>query len=348
MKRSVLLALAAGASALAMPAAHAAPLAEGLVSPLQIDVAGDSVFVSQAFAGTITRIDADGSRHDVVQEQFEGFGDVAGVLASSDGSVVYTRTAFETAEAALKRAMPGGEPEVIADLGEHERTTNPDGERTYGFRGLSDECAAQVPEDIPGARGYKGIVEAHPYAVAEAPDGGWYVADAAANAVLKVMPGGAVSTVYVPRPQPITVTAEIAAGIGLPECVAGHDYRFESVPTDVEVSRNGRLFISLLPGGPEGPQLGARGKVVRFNPKTGDDTTILPRLAGATNVALGPNRRIFATETFGGRIIKANRRTGEVLRTYEMKLPAAVEYAGGKLYVTKTVFGNGRLVVRHP
>ncbi len=350
MNRSTaVLGLAVSVSALALPVAMAAPLAEGLVTPLQIDVSGDSVYVSQAFAGTITRIDADGSRRDVVQEKFQGFGDVAGVLADPDGSVVYTITSFgEEPVAQLKRAMPNGDKEVIADLWNHERTTNPDGARTYGLGGLSDECAAQVPEDIPGVRGYKGILESHPYALAEAPDGGWYVADAAANAVLKVMPGGEVSTVYVPRPQPITVTAEIAAGIGLPACVTGHDYRFESVPTDVEVSRKGRLFISLLPGGPHGPELGARGKVVRFNPETGEDRTILIRLAGGTNLALAPHRRIFATETFGGQIIKANRRTGEVLRTYRMKLPAAVEYADGKLYVTKTVFGNGRVVVMHP
>ncbi len=346
----MLLAVAASATALAMPAASAAPLAEGLVSPLQIDVSGGSVYVAQAFTGTITRIDADGSRHDVVQERFEGFGDVAGVSAEDDGSVVYSFTVFDESNpiAHLKRVMPNGHTEVIADLREHEETVNPDSVRTYGFRGLSRECAAQVPEDIPGARGYKGIVDSHPYAVAQAPGGGWYVADAGANAVLKVTPGGNMSSVYVARPQPITVTAEMASNLGLPACVAGHDYRFESVPTDVEVSRKGRVFVSLLPGGPEGPELGARGKVVRFNPETGDDKTILTRLAGATNLALAPNRRIFATEIFGGQVVKANRRTGEVLRTYQMRLPAAVEYVGGKLYVTKTVFANGRLVVRHP
>jgi hypothetical protein len=157
-----------------------------------------------------------------------------------------------------------------------------------------------------------------------------------------------VSTVYVSRPQPLTVTAEIAAGIGLPDCTVGHAYRFESVPTDVEVTRSGKLYISLLPGGPEGPQLGARGKVVRINPETREDKTILTHLAGATNVALAPHRRIFATELFGGQIVKANRRTGEVLRTYRMKLPATVEYADGTLYVTKTIGGNGRLVALHP
>ena len=353
MKRSsTIVAVAASATALALPAANAAPLAEGLVGPLQIDVSGGSVYVSQSFAGTITRIDADGSRHDVVQEEFppDVFGDVAGVAAADDGSIVYTVTTFgpDGQTAQLKRAMPNGNTRVIADLWEHERTTNPDGRKVYGFQGLSEECAEQIPEELGGGQPYRGILESHPYALAEVPGGGWYVADAGANAVFEVMPNGDVSTVYVGRPQPVTVTAEIAEGMGLPECAVGHDYNFESVPTDVEVSGGGRLFISLLPGGPEGPELGARGKVVRFNPETGEDRTILTGLAGGTNVALGPNRRIFATEMFGGQVIKANRRTGEVLRTYQMKLPAAVEYADGKLYVTKTVFGNGRLVVLHP
>jgi hypothetical protein len=342
-----MLALAASATALAMPAATAAPLVEGLAGPLQIDVSGDSVFVTQAFSGTVTEIGADGSRHDLVQEP----GEVAGLAAADDGSVVYNFTGGDENGpiAQLKRIMPGGEPEVLADLWEHERTTNPDARKTYGFTDISDECGPQLPPFLPGVNGrYKGILESHPYAVAEAPGGGWYVADAAANAVLKVAPDGDVSTVYVSRPQPLTVTAEIAAGLGLPECTVGHAYKFESVPTDVEVTRSGRLYISLLPGGPEGPELGARGKVVRFNPENGEDKTILRNLAGGTNVALAPNRRIFATETFGGQVIKANRRTGEVLRTYQMKLPSAVEYEAGKLYVTKTVFGNGRLVVLHP
>jgi len=347
VKRSpVLLAILASASALALPAASAAPLAQGLVGPTQIDVEGDAVYVTQAFIGAVTKVHADGSTHNLVQEQ--GF--VSGVAAADDGSVVYNFAGGDENGpiSQLKRVMPSGETEVIADLWQHERTTNPDGHLTYGFRGLSRECAAQVPDYVPGARGYKGILESNPYAIADAPGGGWYVADAAANAVLKVTGDGSVSTVYVSRPQPVTITAEIAEGIGLPDCTAGHDYRFESVPTDVEVSRKGTLFVSLLPGGPEGPQLGARGKVVRVNPATGEDRTILTRLAGATNVALAPHRRIFATELFGGRVVKANRRTGEVVGTYEMKLPAAVEYADGKLYITKTIGGNGRLVVRHP
>ena len=87
MKRSsVILAVVASATTLAMPAASAAPLAEGLVTPLQIDVSGDSVYVSQAFAGLVTRIDADGSRHDLVQEE----GAIGGVAAADDGSVAYT------------------------------------------------------------------------------------------------------------------------------------------------------------------------------------------------------------------------------------------------------------------
>ncbi len=341
-----MLAVAAGATALAMPAATAAPLAEGLVTPLQIDVSGDSVYVTQSFAGTLTRIDADGSRHDLVQEQAE----VTGLSVADDGSVAYNLTGGDASGpiAQLKRVSPSGDTEVVADLWEHERTTNPDGRKTYGFTDLSEDCAAQVPPFVPGANGYKGILESHPYAVAEAPGGGWYVADAAANAVLKVSEGGEVSTAYVSRPQRLTVTAEIAAGVGLPECTVGHDYRFESVPTDVEVTKSGRLYISLLPGGPEGPELGARGKVVRFNPETGEDKTILTQLLGATNVALAPNRRIFATQLFAGQIVKANRRTGEILRTYEMRSPAAVEYANGNLYVTKTIGGNGRVVVLHP
>ena len=127
------------------------------------------------------------------------------------------------------------------------------------------------------------------------------------------MPGGEVSTVYVPRPQPITVTAEIAAGIRLPTCVIGHDYRSSpSRPTS------------------------------RCRARAGSSSACCPKgrswVPEARSSASTPRRAN----------IKANRRTGEVLRTHRMKLPAAVEYADGKLYVTKTVFGNRRVVVMHP
>ncbi len=55
------------------------------------------------------------------------------------------------------------------------------------------------------------------------------------------------------------VTKESAAALELPDCVVGVTYAFEPVPTDVEVGKDGYLYVTTLPGGPESPALGARG-----------------------------------------------------------------------------------------
>jgi hypothetical protein len=67
-----------------------------------------------------------------------------------------------------------------------------------------------------------GLPPSHPYVVASLGRGSWAVADAGANAILKVSATG-------------------------------------QVPTDVEVGPLGQPWVSTLPGGPEDPSLGARG-----------------------------------------------------------------------------------------
>ena len=67
---------------------------------------------------------------------------------------------------------------------------------------------------------------------------GWVVADAGANALLRVRNEGQhPARCAVLPPQPATITAEAAAALGLPDCVVGVTYAFEPVPTDVEVGQ---------------------------------------------------------------------------------------------------------------
>lgn len=76
---------------------------------------------------------------------------------------------------------------VLADTLAYEQENNPDQVNSYGFQGLSAECAALVPAEIGG----------------------------------------------------------------------GAPHNFEPVPIDVEIGDDGMLYVSTLPGGPEGPELGA-------------------------------------------------------------------------------------------
>ena len=177
--------------------------------------------------------------------------------------------------------------------------------------------------------------------MANAPDGGWYVADAAGNDILKVSKSGKISTYFVLRPQKIVVTADVAAGVGLPDCTIGKTYAFEPVPTDVEVKSNGSLIVSMLPGGPEDACLGARGAVIRVA-GDGEFANLASGFLGATNVAIGKGGRIYVAELFANRVSVL--RDGVISTVADLPSPAGVEYANGTLYVSTDVFGNGSVV----
>ncbi len=329
------------------------PIATGLLTPLHLDVSKKGVLVSQSFGGVISRVTRTGLRDVVVEEPaVEGGSTDLGGVASRGKTIAYLYASAapgptpdapgDPVASQVKIRKPNGRTYVLANLLRFERKRNPDAHRTYGFRGLDASCIAEVNAD-PDAQAmgivgepYTGIVESNPYEIARAPHGGWYVADAAANTVLRVSKRGHIKVVYVGKPQPFSVTAEAAGALNLPECIAGSTYLFEPVPTDVEVTRSGRLVISQLPGGPEDPSLGARGSIVKVNPWTRRGHTVARGILGATNVAVGAHGKIYVTELFGTRVSVV--RNGSVKPVVELPLPAAVEYFRGKLYVSTNVF----------
>ena len=158
------------------------------------------------------------------------------------------------------------------------------------------------------------------------------VADAGGNTLVRVSPSGEVSTLAVLPPRPLTVTPEIAAGVPVPTCTVGFDYNFEPVPTDVEVGPDGMLYVSSLPGGPEGASLGARGAVFRVNPWNGNVKEIATGFLGAVDLALDDDGRIYVAEMFGGKITKIGLHGNRTVA--ELPFPGALEYANGKLYAT--------------
>jgi DNA-binding beta-propeller fold protein YncE len=347
--RSVLLATAMVGLALVAPAAPAVavptpsdPIAEGLAGPLQFELGENGqVYVAQAFAGLLTKVRADGTTKTLVSEP----GEIAGVTAQGY-TVTYTFTGGTEEEpvALLKQRRPNGHVRTIADLGEFEAQENPDAFARYGLRNVSASCLEDVPPDF---HPYGGIVESHPYAVATDPHGGWYVADAAANAVLHVDPDGDIEVVKVPRPAKITITQEIADAVGFPDCVVGKPFAFEPVPTDVEVNARGYLIVSLLPGGPEpgtpeGDLLGPRGMVMRISPGDFEWTILARGLSAATNVAPAPGGRIYISELAGNRVSVL--RNGTVTPVLDLPAPAAVEFENGRLFASTDVFGNGSIV----
>jgi hypothetical protein len=343
---AVVLPVAASASA----ATVSAPLVTGLAGPLGLAVgSGGTVYVSQAFSspGLLTAVGGRGTR--TVAE--EPGAEITGVDANGAGTVVYTTTAFgdEGATAAfLKRVLPNGRSRTLADVLAYERQNNPDSGSAYAFQDLEPGCAEELPPEIPDP--YAGIIDSHPYSVATVP-GGWVVGDAAGNDLLRVSPNGRVSTLAVLPPQPVTITAEMAAEFGLDSCVVGATYNAEAVPTDVELGPDGMLYVSTLAGDP------APGSVYRVDPSTGAYTRIATGFAGATGVAVAPDGTIYVAELFGGAISKAVNGAPETFA--ELPFPAAVEWANGKLYATIDVFqfvegqeepilGDGKVVMITP
>jgi len=208
---------------------------------------------------------------------------------------------------------------VSADLWGYEERRNPDRRVEYGID-RADDCVREAFEPVGAPAEYKGVVESHPYSVSAWKDGSWLVADAAGNDVLVVDRRGRIKVLAVLPPQPLTITAEQAETLGLAECVVGETYRFEPVPTDVEVGPDGMVYVTTLPGGPESPALGARGAVWKINPANGKARQVATGFLGATNLAVDDSGKIYVTELFAGRVSTVAKGAPRTL----MELPGAL------------------------
>ena len=321
----------------AAPAKPAKPpvLAQGQLSPLSLAVDGRDVYVAQSFAGSLERL-APGGKPATIYRATRGAevgavsarrGTVTFAVSESDKDGNYTATR-------LMQIADGGKATRVADLLGYERRHNPDGKIVYGVRGISPECEAQWPADAPPAT-YPGIVDSHPYATASTARR-TYVADAAMNAVVAVTPRGKVSTVAVLPPVPLKITTKVAAALELPACSVGLSYYFESVPTDVEVGRDGTLYVSTLPGGPEDPSMGARGAVFKVTPR-GKVTKLAGGLATPTGGAGADNGDVYVSQLFRGAIAKIARGSHRAKTVHQLSMTGDVEVDGRDLLVTTDV-----------
>ena len=346
--RSILAAATAGAVAAALAAAPAqaapAPIIQGLATPLSISIDHGKIFVTQSFAGKLSRYDTSGSGGTTLYQARPRVGTGA-VEAGGPGTLfaVSGRDMEGKKFAKLKHLAVDGTVTTRADMREFERRFNPDGHVTYGFRDLSDRCAAKVPKDVPDA--YKGIVDSNPYATTVLPDGTAVVADAGGNDIITVSPSGFRTEIATLPAQRVKWTEARAAVFHLPACTRGHNYWFEPVPTDVEL-HNGKLYVSVLPGGPEDPSLGARGKVYTIDLDTRDITRIGKGFAGATDLAVSPKGKVYVTELFGNAI--STIKDGVRKKVFSVPAPSAIEWHNGHLFATQDTFENGSIVKLTP
>ena len=347
MRRTIVPAAAAAlalmATAVVAPASQAAPdneLATGLITPLSLAVADDgTVYVSQNFAGMLTKITGEGT--ETVYSASPGT-EVGAVSVDGD-SVSFATTSGPSEQ--NPTAKPGahlwslpaeGEATKVANLWRHERLNNPDGGRTYGIVGLTNSCQSKLTGPARHLRPYKGIQESHPYASTTVGDT-TYVADAAANAVFAVT-GSTVATEAVLPPTKVTVNKAIREAFGLPKCTDGKTYKVEPVPTDIEVAPDGLLYVTTLPGGPEHPAMGNNGAVYKIDPADGAVTKRNGGLTTPVGLAFAEDRA-FVSMLFAGLILQAPFE-GMPSPLDEAAFPGDVEYSNGKVYATLTDLTN--------
>lgn len=300
-----------------------------VVGPFQLSVDHGHLYVADGGTSLVSRLDGT-TLKTVIKGPFKpGTGDVAGLDVTDHGdTIAYTATNYVTHQSRLVLHRKGHKDTVV-DLAAYERKNNPDKNTTYGVDHPS-ACVIAAFKKIGERATYKGGVDSHPYAVADLGHGSWAVADAAANAILKVDRDGKISVIKVLPRQPYKITEGAAKVFGLAKCVIGKTYNFEPVPTDVEVGDHGWLYVTTLPGGPESSALGGRGSVYRIDRHHGDTERVATGFFGATNLALGDHGTIYVTELFGNRISTVHR--GRPLLLVKLTSALSLDFARGWLY----------------
>jgi hypothetical protein len=336
VRRAAAVALAAGTalaavtgagSAAASPMDHHYSLHQlpgDYVGPLQFAVSGHTVAVADSFASALYLV----GHKDPIATGFpptqteEASGDLAGV-AINNGRIAYTTTKADH-KTTLLVVLKHGKKVLTVNLGAYEQRVNPDRTVTYGAvdpAAVPAACTAALAQfGVPLQ--YTGAKDSHPYAVTGLRDGSWLVADAGGNDILRVSPRGHISTVAVLPANRLTITAEMAAGLGAPAC-KGVDYRFEGVPTDVEVTRQG-VYVSSLGGAPE---IGAVYKLGNH----GRLWKLAGGIPGATNLAVSPSGRVYVVELGVGIFALGKYGLNKVL---DLPNAAAAEWANGRLYAS--------------
>ena len=176
------------------------------------------------------------------------------------------------------------------------------------------------------------IRESHPFGLIAGADGSLWVADAGANALLKVnRESGEISV------------AAVFEGIPgpLPNPARGNAMASDPVPTGVVAGEDGNLYVSLLPGFPFVP---GSAKVVRVTPdgEISDHATGLTML---TDLRMGPDGNLYAVQFAewseqgptpnSGAVVRISEGEGSEVVMSGLSFPTSLDFAdNGDAYVT--------------
>jgi hypothetical protein len=258
----------------AQAAKHIKVVTGGLDGPRQISAQGGHLYVAESDSGEITRINPrTGAKRVVVS----GLATPQGVVKV--GGKIYVATGDPSpdtqpgaAGTAIVVARPGGTPKKFADLGAYELKANPDGQTQFDAQGQPLDALSN-PYHVIRDRSRNGFL---------------LVADAGANAVLKVSRKGKVSTFFVPPTQTTGPCADVpnnnATGKGC-----------DSVPTGLAYGPDGTLYVSALT-----VEAAGEGRVYRVHPRTGKLLRTYSGYTGPTGVAVDRRGNIYVSEVLEG------------------------------------------------
>jgi len=306
-------------------------LDSSVLAPFQIAVRGGTVWWTDGFKGTVTRL-KNGKKSTIVSGGAEG-------VAVNGKKLAYSVTTAKTSRVIVRR--PGHKSQVVK-VRRFEAINNPDGNVHYGIiKNYVIRTAAKIPDDVyPFAR-YTGIVDSHPYSSYTNAKGS-YIGEAAGNDILWIDNNGKIKTVAVLPPTEVTITQAAADELHLDACFVGLKYWLEPVPTDVEVGPNGKLYVSSLPGGPESAALGANGRVYQVSPSSGKVKLVAGGFIGTVDLAVANNGDIYVAELFAGQISKIKAGKNKAKPFLQVNMPGAVEWTKSALYYTENAVPAGK------
>jgi hypothetical protein len=257
-------------SAPTRPAKGVEVVTSGLDGPRQLSWQGGRLYVAESDSGEITRINPRTGTKKVV---VSGLATPQGV--TKVGGKIYVATGDPapdsqpgTVGVAIMVAKPGGKPRRFADLLAYELKANPDKQTQYGADGKPLDALSN-PYFLLRDRSKHGFL---------------LVADAGANAVLKVDRRGKVSTFFVPPTQTTGACADVpnnnASGKGC-----------DSVPTGLAYGPDGSLYVSALTS-----EVPGQGRIYRVHPRTGKILRTYSGYTGPTGVAVDRRGNLYVSE----------------------------------------------------
>ncbi len=317
---------AAGALGLsALPAASAATarppritvLDSTVLAPFQLAVTGRDVLVADGGTSAVSRL-----RGRTLKPLVPGVPGLEGIGTDPAGDIAYTSSNESTHAASLVVVHRNGK-KVVADLAAFEKVHNPDGAVTYGVLHPS-ACVKKYFKGMHQPATYTGDVNSNPYAVIPFRSGWWLVADAGANAILKVSPAGRVSVAAVLPRQATVITEAIVKANKLPACALGVTYYSNPVPTDLQFGPEQRLYVSLLAGGL------STGSVYTVEVRGHTSRRFATGFVGATNLTVTPRGVVYVTQAFAGLVSRVYR--GHTTTVARLANVLSLQWSRGALY----------------